>query len=84
MARTSRSPPPRSCSGRYDAAAPGTSRHRVLFGRDDGFIPLEYLEGIERHGDDIVLELVPGSRPLDAGAERPDLVAERFLELYQQ
>ena len=49
---------------------------RVLFGREDAYIPLEYLRGVEAHGDDIQVELVP-----DCGhwtpEERPQLVAER-------
>ena len=49
---------------------------RVLFGREDAYIPLEYLEGLEAHGDDIEVELIP-----DCGhwtpEERPDLVADR-------
>jgi pimeloyl-ACP methyl ester carboxylesterase len=49
---------------------------RILFGRDDAFIPLEFLAGIEERGDDVAVELIPGCGHWTP-EERPDLVAER-------
>ena len=54
---------------------------RVLFGREDAYIPLEYLDGMDEHGDDVAVELVE-----DCGhwtpEERPELVAERARALF--
>jgi pimeloyl-ACP methyl ester carboxylesterase len=54
---------------------------RILFGREDPYIPLAYLDGLETRGDDIVVELVPdcGHWTLE---ERPELVAERARTLF--
>jgi len=49
---------------------------RVLFGRDDAYIPLEYLTGVEAHADDIDVELIPGCGHWTP-EERSDLVADR-------
>jgi pimeloyl-ACP methyl ester carboxylesterase len=54
---------------------------RMLFGREDAYIPLAYLDGLEARGDDITVERVP-----DCGhwtpEERPELIAERARELF--
>jgi pimeloyl-ACP methyl ester carboxylesterase len=56
---------------------------RFLFGAKDLAIPQRLLEGVERHCDDIVVELVPDSGHFIA-EEKPDLVAERAAELFER
>jgi pimeloyl-ACP methyl ester carboxylesterase len=54
---------------------------RLLFGREDPYIPLGYLDGVEEHGDDLAVELIPGCGHWTP-EERPDLVAARAAELF--
>ena len=54
---------------------------RFLFGTKDLAIPQTLLDGIERHCDDLVLELVPDSGHF-IQEEKPQLVAERAAELF--
>ena len=51
---------------------------RLVFGADDFYVPVAYLEGGERHGDDFQIELVPGTGHF-IPEERHDLVADRIL-----
>ncbi|HWM09638.1 MAG TPA: alpha/beta hydrolase [Solirubrobacteraceae bacterium] len=52
-----------------------------LFGTNDLAIPHRLLDGIERHCDDLELELVPDSGHFIA-EEKPELVARRAAELF--
>ncbi len=54
---------------------------RVLFGRDDAYIPLAYLDGLETRGDDVRVELVDGCGHWTP-EERPELVADRALTFF--
>jgi pimeloyl-ACP methyl ester carboxylesterase len=54
-----------------------------LFGTNDRAIPQQLLDGIERHCDDIVVELVPDSGHFIA-EEKPELIAERAAELFER
>ena len=56
---------------------------RLLFGRDDPYIPLAYLDGVEAHGDDFTVELIPGCGHWTP-EERPDLVANRARALFAE
>lgn len=67
----------RSLAGRY-AERHLTVPTRLVFGADDFYVPISYLAGGERHGDDFEIELVPGCGHFIA-EERPDLVADRVL-----
>jgi pimeloyl-ACP methyl ester carboxylesterase len=54
---------------------------RVVFGAQDGALSPVVLRGIERHCDDIAVELVPDSGHF-IPEEKPELVAERAAELF--
>jgi pimeloyl-ACP methyl ester carboxylesterase len=54
---------------------------RFVFGSHDFAISTRLLAGVERHCDDLTLELVPDSGHFIA-EEKPDLVAERAAELF--
>ena len=54
---------------------------RLLFGREDHFIPLAYLDGAEGHGDAFEVELIPGCGHWTP-EEVPDLVADRARALF--
>jgi len=54
-----------------------------LFGAQDGALSPVVLTGIERHCDDIVVELVPDSGHF-IPEEKPELVAERAGELFER
>jgi len=53
----------------------------LLFGTEDKVQPPEALEGVERHGDDFTVELVPGVGHFIAD-EAPDLVRRRALDFF--
>jgi pimeloyl-ACP methyl ester carboxylesterase len=55
---------------------------RVVFGARDGALSPVVLRGIERHCDDIAVELVPDSGHF-IPEEKPGLVAERAAELFE-
>jgi len=55
---------------------------RVVFGADDGALRPDLLRGVERHGDDLQVELVPGCRHFIVD-ERPDLVADRVRAFFR-
>jgi pimeloyl-ACP methyl ester carboxylesterase len=54
---------------------------RLLFGREDAYIPLAFLDGLEGRGDDFELELIPRCGHWTP-EERPDLVAARARALF--
>jgi pimeloyl-ACP methyl ester carboxylesterase len=54
---------------------------RFLFGAHDGAASPLLLRGVERHGDDLTVEIVPDSGHFIA-EEKPELVAERAAELF--
>jgi len=54
-----------------------------LFGAQDGALSPIVLRGVERHCDDIVVELVPDSGHFIT-EEKPELVAERAAELFER
>jgi pimeloyl-ACP methyl ester carboxylesterase len=54
---------------------------RFVFGSQDGALSPRVLKGIERHCDDLTVELVPDSGHFIA-EEKPELVAERAAELF--
>jgi pimeloyl-ACP methyl ester carboxylesterase len=54
---------------------------RLLFGRRDP-LGTAFAEGLERHGDDAAVEIVPGCGHF-VPEERPELVARRALELFR-
>jgi pimeloyl-ACP methyl ester carboxylesterase len=54
----------------------------MLFGAEDAVISPRQLAGFEEHADDMRLELVPDCGHFIAD-ERPDLVADRALELFR-
>lgn len=54
---------------------------RFLFGAKDKALSTKLLRGVERHADDLTVEMVPDSGHFIA-EERPDLVAERARELF--
>lgn len=54
---------------------------RIVFGAQDGALSPVVLRGIERHCDDVTVELVPDSGHFIA-EEKPELVAERAAELF--
>jgi pimeloyl-ACP methyl ester carboxylesterase len=54
-----------------------------LFGARDGALSPVVLRGVERHCDDIVVELVPDSGHF-IPEEKPELVAERAAELFER
>jgi len=58
-----------------------TQPTRFLFGANDGAISPHVLKGVERHGDDLVVELVPDAGHF-IGEEKPALVAERAREQF--
>ena len=58
-----------------------TQPTRFLFGANDGAISPHVLKGIEAHGDDFVLEMVPDSGHFIC-EEKPELVADRARELF--
>jgi pimeloyl-ACP methyl ester carboxylesterase len=54
---------------------------RILFGAADKALSPVVLRGVERHCDDVTVELVPDSGHFIA-EEKPELVAERAAELF--
>ena len=58
-----------------------TQPTRFLFGANDGAISPHVLRGVENHGDDLTVELVPDSGHFIC-EEKPALVAERARELF--
>jgi pimeloyl-ACP methyl ester carboxylesterase len=56
---------------------------RFVFGTNDLAVSPLMLRGIERHCDDIVVELVPDSGHFIA-EEKPELIAERAAELFER
>ena len=70
-------------TGRGDGERRLEAPTHFLFGTNDLAIPQRLLEGIERHCDDIVVELVPDSGHFIA-EEKPELVAERAAELFER
>ncbi|HEX2071351.1 MAG TPA: alpha/beta hydrolase [Thermoleophilaceae bacterium] len=56
---------------------------RFLFGTNDVAVPRQLLDGVERHCDDLVVELVPDSGHF-IQEEKPELVAERAAELFER
>jgi pimeloyl-ACP methyl ester carboxylesterase len=58
-----------------------TQPTRFLFGANDGAISPHVLRGVESHGDDLTVELVPDSGHFIC-EEKPALVAERARELF--
>jgi len=58
-----------------------TQPTRFLFGEQDVAVSKRLLEGVERHGDDLTVELVPDSGHFIA-EEKPELVAHRARDLF--
>lgn len=58
-----------------------TQPTRFLFGANDGAISPHVLDGVEAHGDDLTVELVPDSGHFIC-EEKPELVAVRARELF--
>lgn len=56
---------------------------RFLFGTGDKAVSQHMLTGMERHCDDLVLELVPGSGHF-IPEEQPELIAARAAELFER
>lgn len=56
---------------------------RLIFGAQDGALSPVVLRGVERHCDDLVVELVADSGHFIA-EEKPQLVAERAAELFER
>ncbi len=56
---------------------------RLVFGTDDFFIPTAYLTAGESHGEDFLIELVPGCGHF-MPEERPDLVVQRALGFFAE
>lgn len=54
---------------------------RIVFGTDDRVLDYRLLEGIERFGDDLEVELVEGAGHLIVD-ERPELIAERARSFF--
>jgi len=54
---------------------------RLLLGADDFYIPLELLEEVEAHGDDLTLDVISGCSHW-MPEERPDLIAEQARALF--
>jgi pimeloyl-ACP methyl ester carboxylesterase len=65
---------------RYEPLRLRTRTH-FLFGTADAFISTAYLRDLDRHCDDLTLELVPDSGHFIA-EEKPALVAQRAAELF--
>jgi pimeloyl-ACP methyl ester carboxylesterase len=60
-----------------------TTPTHFLFGEKDKAISAVMLEGVERHADDLTLELVPDSGHF-IQEEKPELVASRARELFER
>jgi pimeloyl-ACP methyl ester carboxylesterase len=58
-----------------------TQRTLFLFGANDGAIAPAALRGVEDHGDDLTLEMVPDSGHFIC-EEKPELIADRARELF--
>ena len=56
---------------------------RIVFGAADKALSPVVLRGIERHCDDVAVELVPDSGHFIA-EEKPELVAARAAELFER
>ncbi len=65
---------------RYEPLRLRTRTH-FLFGTNDAFISTAYLHDLDRHCDDLTIELVPDSGHF-LPEEKPALVAERAAELF--
>jgi pimeloyl-ACP methyl ester carboxylesterase len=72
----------RIMTGAYRRRRLGTPTH-VLLGRDDPIMSAELVHGVDEHVDNWQLEVVDGASHFIAD-ERPDVVAERALALFDR